>query len=434
LVIWLSKFAEGDKMAQDDIVVGLDIGTTKIACIIGEINQGASPEQVEIIGVGVTESHGMRKGVVVDVEKTSEAIGQAVAAAQLMAGINVEKVYAGITSKHIQGMTQEGAVRIAGANNEVTRGDVKRALDSAEAYDIPQDKEIIHSIPQKFAVDGHGDIRRPPIGMRGTRLEAYVYIVTGVEALVQNIIRSAHAANLEVEDIVLEPLASSKATLTKDEMEMGVALVDIGGGTTDIIVYEDAALIHTAVLPVGGWHLTNDIAMLLRTPYAEAEVLKKQSGCAMMETVNEKEIIPIPSISGKRKPTYVAKIELAQIIECRVLEMLNLIEQEIVRSNLRMLSGVVLTGGTALLEGLTELAEYKFKKTPWGISIPVRLGKPQVEKGMVEEVDSPIYSTGVGLVLYGAEKRLKSDRVLKTEGSLIKEIINKMKIWFRDYF
>jgi len=414
-------------MAQDDIVVGLDIGTTKIACIIGEISQGASPEQVEIIGVGVTESHGMRKGAVVDVEKTAEAIGQAVVAAQLMAGIGVDKVYAGITSKHIQGMTQEGAVRIAGANSEVTKSDVKRAIDSAEAYDIPQDEEIIHSIPQKFAVDGHGDIRRPPIGMRGVRLEAYVYIITGLTALVQNIIGSAHAANLEVEDIVLEPLASSKATLTKDEMEMGVALVDIGGGTTDIIVYEDAALIHTAVLPLGGWHLTSDIAWVFRTSYAEAEGLKKQNGCAMTEMVSEKEIIPIPSISGKQKPTSIYKIELAQIIECRVVEMLNLIKREINKGNRRMLSGIVLTGGTALLEGMTELAERVFK-------VPVRLGKPQVERGMTQEVSSPVYSTGVGLVLYGAEERLKSDRVPRTGGNLVEDIVTRMKDWFRDYF
>lgn len=422
-------------MSQDDIVVGLDIGTSKTACIIGKIERGSPPEQVEIIGVGVTESFGMRKGVVTDVEKTAEAIGQAVASAQLMAGVNVEKVYAGIAGKHIQGMTVSGAVRIAGSNGEVTRDDVERAIRKAETCYVPSDEEIIiHSIPQKFVVDEHDDIRKPPIGMRGSRLEAYVYIVAGRVALIQNIIRSARVASLQVEDIVLEPLASSKATLTKDEMEMGVALVDIGGGTTDVAVYECGALIHTAVLPLGGWHLTNDIAMILKTPYADAEELKKQDGCAMMKMVDEREIISIPSISGRQKELAVSRAGVAQIIQYRVVEMLNLIEREIARSKIKMLSGIVLTGGSALLEGLTELAEYKFRDTPWGISIPVRLGKPKVERGMVREINSPIYSTGVGLVLYGAEKQLRPSGIPNTDGNLIKRIIEWLGKWFKDYF
>ncbi len=299
-------------MARENIVVGLDIGTSKIAAIIGDMSLG-DPEQIEIIGVGIANSHGLRKGVVVDIEKTASSIREAIESAELMAGVEIGSVFAGIAGGHIQGMTMSGVVAVAGPEHEITEADVKRAISAAQALAIPVEREVIHAIPQGFVVDQQDGIREP-IGMCGVRLEAYVHIVTGAVASAQNLVRSVYMAGLSVQDIVLEPLASSEAVLTPDEREFGVVLVDIGGGTTDIAIYKDGALMHTAVVSYGGSTVTNDIAMVLKMPPPDAEVLKCRSGCTLVDIVDTHEMISIPSLGENRRPRVLPRQVLAKVI------------------------------------------------------------------------------------------------------------------------
>ncbi len=431
---------------KDDIVVGLDLGTSKVACIIGNINQG-NPYKIEIIGVGTTESHGLRKGLVVDIEKAAESIRRAVAEAERMAGITIDSVYIGIAGGHIESMTKSGLISVSGKNNEITPADVQRAIDLAKTCKIPVDREIIHVISQGFIIDEQDRVKEP-VGMYGIRLEAFVHIVTGAVALAQNIVKSAHLAETSVANIVLEPLATSEATLTMEERENGVLLIDIGGGTTDIIMYEYNTPMHTAILPVGGQHLTNDIATVFRISYSEAEAIKIQKGSVMMDMfpsvtdasglqIKEDDIATTYSLSGKNRSRVTSRGKankqlensqaiLSEIIRYRMVETLGLIVQEIEHNRLTMPRSVILTGGTSLLTGLNDLAEQIFR-------VPVRIGYPRVENGLADKVHSPIYATGVGLLLYGLKQR-RGTGDIPMKGNLFEETYKRMKNWFREYF
>jgi cell division protein FtsA len=412
-------------MAREDIVVGLDIGTSKIAAIIGNMWQG-DPGKIEIIGVGNAPSEGLRKGVVVDIELTTAAIRQAVADAELMAGVEIGSVYAGIAGGHITGQTSNGLVAISGEGHEITQSDVDRAISAAQAISIPVEREVLHVIPQGFVVDNHERVK-DPVGLSGVRLEAYVHIITGAVASAQNLVKSVYNAGISVEDIVLEPIASAEAVLTNEERQGGVVLADMGGGTTDIVIYKEGTLHHTAVLSLGGNHVTNDIAQLLKMTPQDAETLKLHRGCALVDIVDHADAIPFSAFGGTRRPRFIPRRDLAAIIQCRMEEMLNLVAQEIAKSRQNVPAGVVLTGGAALLDGLLELAERSF---PY----PVRIGYPTPLKGLTDKVNSPIYATGVGLVLYGAMQRHSELKRTFIKGNLFEQILKRMKDWFRDYF
>lgn len=405
---------------KDQIVVGLDIGTTKICAIVGE----ASGEQVNIIGLGTFPSKGIRKGVVVNIESTVQSIKKAVEEAELMAGYPITSVYAGIAGGHIKGINSHGVIAVK--NREIGPNEVKRVIDAASAVAIPMDREVIHIIPQEYIVDGQDGIR-DPVGMSGVRLEGRVHIVTGAITSAQNIIKCANRAGLDVDDIVLEQLGSSEAVLTSEEKELGVAIVDIGGGTTDLIIFVNGAIKHTAVVAVAGSHITNDIAMGLRTPVEEAEKIKLRYGCALVSMVRKDETIEVPSVGG-RKPRVLSRQLLAEIIEPRVEEILTLVYEEVVRAGYGKLiaSGVVLTGGTAILDGLPELAEQIF-------NLPVRRGTPMGIGGLVDLVNSPMYATGVGLVLYGSKHRAKG-RFKVGERNIFSKVTHRMKEWIGEFF
>src|SRR5512136_196649 len=374
---------------KDNLIVGLDIGTTKICAVVGNLTE----DGVDIVGIGTSPSHGLRKGVVINIDSTVASIKKAVEEAELMAGCEIKSVYAGIAGGHIKGFNSQGVIAIK--NREVSPEDVKRVIEAAKAIAIPMDREVIHILPQEFIIDDQDGIREP-LGMSGVRLEAKVHIVTGAAASAQNIVKSCNRAGLDVADIVLEQLASSEAVLSADEKELGVALVDIGGGTTDIAIFVDGAIKHTSVLSLGGNHLTNDIAVGLRTPMAEAEKIKQKYGCCLASIVGKDETIEVPSVGG-RKPRVLSRQLLAEILEPRVEEIFTLVNREIVKSGFEDLiaSGVVITGGTTILEGMAELAEQVF-------NLPVRRGLPQNIGGLTDVVNSPVYATGVGLVIYGS--------------------------------
>ncbi|RKY01804.1 cell division protein FtsA [Candidatus Poribacteria bacterium] len=413
-------------MARENIIAGLDIGTSKVAAIIADIGSG-DLDEIEVIGVGVAPSEGLRRGVVVDIEKTAASIRKAVEDAELMAGVEISSVYAGIAGGHIMGTNVSGVVAVSGPNHEITQADVDRAINAAQALAIPVEREVIHVIPQGFVVDGQDGIK-DPVGMHGVRLEAHVHIITGAVTSAQNLVKSVHMAGLSVEDIVLQPLASSKAVMTDQEKDIGTVLVDMGAGTTDIVIFKNGALMHTKVLSLGGWHVTNDIAMGLRITPQEAERIKKQSGCALVDLVDDTETVAV-SLPGGRRPRLIMRRVLAEIIQPRMMEILDLVAREIEKSKVVIMGGVILTGGCALMEGLPELAEYMF-------DMPVRIGYPRQLKGLVDKVNSPIYATGVGLIIFGAEERQKGKRPKARFKSSrqFEEILRRMKEWFADYF
>lgn len=370
----------------------MDVGTTKICAVIAEQNPTVG---IDVVGVGQAPSRGLRKGVVVNIEATVEAIKQAVAEAERMAGAEVSGVWAGIAGGHIRSLNSRGVVAISGKEREVSPDDVERAIDAARAVNLPQDREIIHVLPQAFVVDDQDGIREP-VGMSGVRLEVEVHIVTAAVTSVQNVIRAVNRAGLTVHDIVLEPLASAESVLYADEKELGVLLIDIGGGTTDLALFRDGVVWHTGILALGGDHITNDIAVGLRTPAADAEDLKRRYGCALTAQVPAEETIDVPSVGG-RKPRQLSRQILSEIIQPRVEEIFTLVARDLSKAGLMdaATAGVVVTGGTAILEGVPELAEAVF-------DLPVRRGLPETVGGLAEAVKSPIYSTGVGLALYGA--------------------------------
>ena len=403
-------------------MVGLDIGTSKVVAIVCEINADG---QVEIIGIGSHPSRGLKKGVVVNIESTVQSIQRAVEEAELMAGCQIHSVYAGIAGSHIRSLNSHGIVAIR--DNEVTAADVERVIDAARAVAIPADQKILHILPQEFIID-HQEGIREPIGMSGVRLEAKVHIVTGAVSAAQNIVKCVRRCGLEVDDIVLEQLASSYAVLTEDEKELGVCLVDIGGGTTDIAIFIDGAIRHTAVIPIAGDQVTNDIAVALRTPTQFAEEIKIKYGCALRQLANVNESIEVPSV-GDRPPRRLARQTLAEVIEPRYEELLSLVQAELQRSGYEGLvaAGVVLTGGTAKMEGVVELAEEVFH-------LPVRLGLPQNVMGLADVVRNPIHATGVGLLLFACQNRGANRGADAKVRDGVKGVWGRMKGWFQGSF
>jgi cell division protein FtsA len=405
---------------KEAVVVGLDIGTTKICAVVGQINEG----QVDIIGLGTYPSKGLRKGVVVNIDSTVQSIKKAIEEAELMAGCQITSVYAGIAGGHIKGINSHGVIAVK--NREITSNDVKRVIDAASAVAIPMDREVIHIIPQEFIVDEQDGIR-DPVGISGIRLEGRVHIVTGAITSAQNIIKCANRAGLDVNDIVLEQLGSSEAVLMPEEKELGVAIIDLGGGTTDLVIFSNGAIKHTAVVALAGNHITNDISMGLRTPLEEAEKIKKRYGCALASMVQKDETIEVPSVGG-RNPRVLSRQTLAEIIEPRVEEILTLVHHEVMKTGYANLiaSGIILTGGTAVLEGLPELAEQIF-------NLPVRRGIPIGIGGLVDLVNSPMYATGVGLVLYGSKHETQS-RFKIGEANIFSKVTHRMREWIGEFF
>jgi cell division protein FtsA len=381
-------------------------------------------EELEIVGIGTSPSKGLRKGVVINIESTVTAIQKAIREAELMAGCEIKSVYAGIAGGHIKGMNSQGVIAIK--NREVTEEDLSRVIDAAKAIAIPMDREVLHILPQEFIIDDQDGIREP-LGMSGVRLEAKVHIVTGAVASAQNIIKSCNRAGADVADIVLEQLASSEAVLSNDEKALGVAVLDIGGGTSDLAIFSDGAIKHTSVLSLGGDHLTNDIAVGLRTPMSEAEKIKQAYGCCLTAMVGRDETIEVPSVGG-REPRILSRQLLAEILEPRVEELLSLINREIIKSGYdgMIASGVVLTGGSSILPGMPELAEQVF-------NLPVRRGYPQGVGGLIDIVNSPIYATGVGLVKYGsANVKVQSFKI--GENNMFERVTRRMKQWVGEFF
>jgi len=405
---------------KNSLIVGLDIGTTKICAIVGHQNE----DDLDIVGIGTSPSRGLRKGVVINIESTVEAIRKALTEAELMADCKIDSVYAGIAGGHIRGFNSQGVIAVK--TREVTHDDIRRVLDAAKAIAIPMDREVIHTLPQEYIIDDQDGIL-DPLGMCGVRLEAKVHIVTAATASAQNIVRSCYKADVEVADIVLEQLASSEAVLSADEKDLGVAIVDIGGGTTDIAIFVDGAIKHTSVLSLGGNHLTNDIAVGLRTPMAEAEVIKQKYGCAMTSMVGKDETIEVPSVGG-REPRILSRHLLAEILEPRVEEIFTLVQREIIKSGFEDLlaSGIVLTGGSCILPGMPEMAEQIF-------NLPVRRGLPQGIGGLTDVVNSPIYATGVGLVKYGARCG-GAPKFKMGSDNLFDRVLRRMKEWFVEFF
>ncbi|MCK9263509.1 MAG: cell division protein FtsA [Desulfomonilia bacterium] len=407
--------------ARDRIIVGLDIGTTKICCIITELKENGD---IEVIGFGISESKGLRRGLVVNMEHTVEAIGCAVEDAERMAGIRVDEVFTGIAGGHIQGITTSAVISVKG--EDITPADKKRVVDQAREFAKPVGVEVIHVLTQEFCVDDISGIS-DPVGMAGSKLQAHVHIVTGSISAVSNITKCAQKAGLGLQDIVLQQIASAAAILTPDEMQLGVILMDIGGGTTDIALFSEGAIRHTAVLALGGDHITNDIAVGIRTPIAEAERLKVKYGHAIAAKVSSDEQIEVPSIGGDTINTVPRRI-LAEIIESRVEELFKLAYTEIRNTGLAetMSAGLVLTGGASSLEGVAQLAESI-------IHLPVRVGYPRGVKGLVELVNSPAYATAVGLCIYGAGIPGNGYKA-KKGASMFERVLDRMIRWLKEVF
>ncbi len=407
---------------KDNIIVGLDIGTTKICAIVGEVKEEG---RIDIVGIGSHPSHGLRKGVVVNIESTVESIKKAVEEAELMAGVEINAVFAGIAGSHIKSFNSRGVIAIK--DREISRADVDRVIEAAKAVAIPMDREILHVLPQEFSIDDQDGIKEP-LGMSGVRLEAEVHVVTGAVTSAQNIIKSCNRAGLDVLDIVLEPLASSYSVLSNDEKELGVAVVDVGGGTTDLAIFVEGGIWHTAVIAIGGNHLTNDIAVGLRTPAAEAEKIKKRYGCALTNMVRDDETIEVASVGG-RPPRVLSRQVLSEITEPRVEEIFGLVLKEFRKTGFeeRIASGVVITGGTAVMEGIPEAAERVME-------MPARRGFPMNIGGLVDVVNSPMYATGVGLVIFGAQQAGAGNVKRISDGNLFTKVIGRMREWVENFF
>lgn len=404
-----------------NLIVGLDIGTSKVVAIVGEIS---SDNKIEVIGLGSSRSRGLKKGVVVNIESTIQTIQSAVQEAELMAGCEIHAVYTGIAGNHIRSLNSHGIVAIR--DNEVTPGDIERVIDAARAVAIPADQKILHILPQDFIVDSQEGIREP-IGMSGVRLEAKVHMVTGAVSAAQNIVKCVRRCGLEVDDIVLEQLASSYSVLTEDEKDLGVCLVDVGGGTTDIAVFTNGAITHTAVIPIAGDQVTNDIAIALRTPTQSAEDIKVRYACALTQLANSEDTVEVPSV-GNRPARRLSRQTLAEVVEPRYEELFTLVQSELRRSGYDSLiaAGIVLTGGSSNMEGAVELAEEIFHA-------PVRVGVPQLVSGLADIVKNPIYATGVGLLLYG-QRQLQDSAPARHIDTGVRGVWNRMKSWFQGNF
>ncbi|MDX1454456.1 MAG: cell division protein FtsA [Gammaproteobacteria bacterium] len=408
------------RKTDKQLIVGLDIGTSKVVALVGEIKPD---DAIEIIGIGTHPSRGLKRGVVVNIESTVQSIQRAVEEAELMAGCQINSVYAGIAGSHVKSLNSHGIVAIR--DREVTAGDVERVIDAARAVAIPADQKILHILPQEFIIDEQDGIKEP-IGMSGVRLEAKVHMVTGAMSAAQNIIKCVKRCGLEVDDVILEQLASSYAVLTDDEKDLGVCLVDIGGGTTDIAVFTDGSIRHTAVIPIAGDQVTNDIAVALRTPTHYAEEIKVKYACALPQLANPEETIEVPSV-GERPPRRLARQTLAEVVEPRYEELFSLVQAELRRSGFEDLiaAGIVLTGGSSKMEGAIELAEEVFH-------MPVRLGFPQNVSGLSDVVRNPIHATGVGLLLFG--KHSLEHGGGENIGTSVSSLWERMKQWFQGNF
>jgi len=403
-----------------DLIVGLDIGTSKIVTLVADV----TPEGgINIVGMGSAPSRGLKKGVVVNIETTVSAIQRALEEAELMANCKITQVYAGVSGSHIRSLNSHGMVPIR--DREVTHADIERVIETARAVNISTDQQILHVLPQEFIIDGQEGVREPQ-GMSGVRLEVKVHIVTGAVSAAQNIVKCVRRCGLEVKDLILQPLASSLAVLNEDEKDLGVCLVDIGGGTTDIAVFTRGAIQHTAVIPIAGDQITNDIAMTLRTPTREAEDLKIRHGVALRQLAS-RDMIEVPGI-GERGPRMLSIQTLTEVIEPRVEELYSLIQAELRRSGFeeQISSGLVLTGGSSAMKGMVELAEEVFH-------MPVRVGVPEYIGGLSERVRSPRYATSVGLLLAGLEKH-ELDQAAKIQGASFKQVFERMKAWFQQNF
>ena len=409
----------------DDLIVGLDIGTTKVGAVIGQLDEQGG---VEIIGVGTTPSRGLRRGVVINIDATVKAVMSAIEDAEMMSGREVHGVFAGIAGGHVEGVNSRGVVAVTGRNREIGREDIDRVIDAARAIVIPMDREVLHVIPQEFVVDDQGGIRNPQ-GMVGVRLEAEVHIITGAVSSAQNIIRCINRAGFKVNDIVLEPIASARSVLTTDEKELGVLLVDLGGGTTDVLVHLEGVPYHTEVVAVGGDQVTNDLSIVLRTPNDAAERLKREAGCCYLDALEDPDAeTTIPGVGG-RPPRVVGLRQMVEIIEPRMSEMLTSVRSQVERAGYleRLGGGVVLTGGGALMPGTTELAGEIF-------GLPARVGYPAKLGGLVEEYFNPMYSTGVGLVQYGAARQSIEHFDMQSSESGFTSVWDRMKKWFGEFF
>lgn len=410
------------KRTDKGMIVGLDIGTSKVVAIVGELN---AENAIDIVGIGSHPSRGLKKGVVVNIESTVQSMQRAVEEAELMAGVQIHAVYAGIAGSHVRSLNSHGIVAIK--DKEVTQSDVDRVIDAAKAVAIPADQQVLHILPQEFIIDDQEGIHEP-VGMSGVRLEAKVHLVTGAVSAAQNIIKCVRRCGLEVEDMILEQLASSYSVLTDDEKELGVCLVDIGGGTTDLAVFTDGAIRHTAVIPIAGDQVTNDIAVALRTPTQYAEEIKIKYACALRQLANPEETIEVPSV-GDRPPRRLSRQTLAEVVEPRYEELLSLVQAELRRSGYEDLiaAGFVLTGGSSKMEGALDLAEEVFH-------MPVRLGVPQHVSGLVDVVRNPIHATGVGLVLYGSQGRGSGYLERYRASASAENVWQRMKSWFQGNF
>jgi len=412
----MSKARDGKKL-----LVGLDIGTSKIAAIVAEIKPEGG---FEIIGMGSHPSRGLKKGVVVNIDTTVNAIQRALEEAELMADCKIREVYTGIAGSHIRSFNSQGMVAIK--DQEVAQSDIERAVDTARAVQIPNDQQILHVLNQEFIVDGQEDVREP-LGMNGVRLEVKVHIVTGAVSSAQNIVKCVRRCGLEVRDLVLQPLASAQAVISDDEKDLGVALMDIGGGTTDLVVYTHGAIRHTAVIPIAGDQITNDIAMALRTPTKDAEDIKERYGCALSQLANPNDMVDVPGL-GDREPRQLSRKTLSEVIEPRVEELYSLVQTELRRSGYEELlsSGVVITGGTSVMQGMVELGEEIFH-------MPVRVGYPAYSGALAETVRHPRHATGVGLLLAIKKQHRKKNLTCLQIGSF-QHALERMKSWFTGNF
>jgi cell division protein FtsA len=406
-------------MPKNNYVFGIDIGTRKVAAVIAEITED---RKLEVIGIGTAESRGLRKGVVVNLEATTAAVKKAQEEAELMAGVEMDSAFIGISGAHIKSFNSRGVVAVSGKNRVITREDIRRVIDQSKAVSIPPDREIIHIIPQEFVVDEQDGIK-DPLGMSGIKLEVNVHIVTSAITSVQNLRSSLERAEVDIRQIILNQIATAAAVLTHDERELGVGLVDIGAGTTEVAIFERGSLWYTSIIPIGGDNFTNDIAVGLRTPIPEAEKIKKKFGCVASPALDEQETIDVPAVGRGRKPRVLSRQLLADIIQPRAEEIFRLVDNDIKRMGYEksLNSGIVLTGGTALLEGLEEVAEEIF-------DLPVRRGDPTGVSGLMDRVSTPDYATAVGLILTGynqwQDKGLSKDRK--------KGVWTKVKDWFKE--
>ena len=409
------------KEGKDNLIVGLDVGTSKIVALVAEVAPDGS---FEVIGIGSQPSRGLRKGVVVNIDATMTSIQKVLEEAEVMANCRISHVYTGIAGSHIRSLNSSGMVAIK--EKEVSQADVDRVLETAKAVAIPNDQQILHILPQEYIIDGQDGVREP-LGMSGVRLEVKVHIVTGAAAAVENIVKCVRRCGLEVQDVVLQPLASATAVLNDDEKELGVCLIDVGGGTTDIAVYANGAIRHTAVIPIAGDQVTNDIAMTLRTPTKEAEELKVRHGCALRQLADPNEIVEVPGV-GERGPRKLSRQTLAEVIEPRIEELYKLVQAELRRSGFEKLlsSGIVLTGGTAQLVGMVELGEEVFH-------LPVRVGTPSYNAGLADVVRNPRYATAVGLLVEGRDQWVRAQAANRQVQGLT-GVVERMRLWFKANF